>query len=143
MAGGRKTLDDVQLKWTVTLPANLHQRGKIPFFCQDLTPRQLRASIINPPPLTCTFYLTLIILYLISYRSLRIHYPTCHIPIAQRVSQASHFSRAMQNSKNKLISSPLCSVSGLSQIQIQIQIQIQTHYPHHRLIMTPLPPLTP
>ncbi|KAG8737293.1 hypothetical protein FRC10_008368 [Ceratobasidium sp. 414] len=41
--GGRtRAGDGVELKWRVTFPAAKHGRGSVPFFCQDLTPRELR-----------------------------------------------------------------------------------------------------
>jgi hypothetical protein len=43
--GGRKRASDGQeLKWRVTFPEVKHGRGTVPFFCQDLTPRDLRVS---------------------------------------------------------------------------------------------------
>ncbi|KAG9077596.1 hypothetical protein FS749_010511 [Ceratobasidium sp. UAMH 11750] len=41
--GGRtRAGDGVELKWRVTFPAAKHGRGSVPFFCQDLTPREWR-----------------------------------------------------------------------------------------------------
>ncbi|KAF8602759.1 hypothetical protein BDV93DRAFT_415493, partial [Ceratobasidium sp. AG-I] len=41
--GGRKRASDGQeLKWRVTFPGLKHGRGMVPFFCQDITPRELR-----------------------------------------------------------------------------------------------------
>jgi hypothetical protein len=44
--GGRKRAGDgKELKWRVTFPELKHGRGTVPFFCQDLTPRNLRVSM--------------------------------------------------------------------------------------------------
>jgi len=42
--GGRKRDDGVEIKWQVTFPntTNGYQRGEVPFFCHDITPRSLR-----------------------------------------------------------------------------------------------------
>ncbi|QRV86849.1 hypothetical protein RhiJN_14867 [Ceratobasidium sp. AG-Ba] len=41
--GGRvRAGDGKELKWRVTFPERKHGRGSVPFFCQDLTPRELR-----------------------------------------------------------------------------------------------------
>ncbi|KAG8760639.1 hypothetical protein FRC12_009530 [Ceratobasidium sp. 428] len=51
--GGRtRAGDGVELKWRVTFPARKHGRGNVPFFCQDLTPRELRvpSADINTHP---------------------------------------------------------------------------------------------
>ncbi|KAG8730798.1 hypothetical protein FRC11_005778 [Ceratobasidium sp. 423] len=48
--GGRKRASDgKELKWRVTIPREKHGRDTVPFFCQDLTPRDLRvpAADIN------------------------------------------------------------------------------------------------
>lgn len=45
--GGRKRAGDGQeLKWRVTFPETKHGRGTMPFFCQDLTPRELRVRYL-------------------------------------------------------------------------------------------------
>jgi hypothetical protein len=41
-AGGRTRDDGQVLKWKVTVPAKPALRGELPFFCQDITPRDLR-----------------------------------------------------------------------------------------------------
>ncbi|KAF8748796.1 Glyoxalase-like domain [Rhizoctonia solani] len=47
--GGRKRASDgKELKWRVTFPQLKHGRGTIPFFCQDLTPRELRVPAADP-----------------------------------------------------------------------------------------------
>ncbi|KAG9237076.1 hypothetical protein BJ875DRAFT_454838 [Amylocarpus encephaloides] len=55
--GGRKRPDDVDVKWEVTflsLPDGAsYQRGTLPFFCHDVTPRELRvpcadANVVHP-----------------------------------------------------------------------------------------------
>ncbi|KAG8736226.1 hypothetical protein FRC11_002768, partial [Ceratobasidium sp. 423] len=48
--GGRKRASDgKEVKWRVTIPREKHGRDTVPFFCQDLTPRDLRvpAADIN------------------------------------------------------------------------------------------------
>lgn len=42
--GGRLTPDGKELKWRVTFPTG-SQRGSVPFWCHDLTPRQRRVPI--------------------------------------------------------------------------------------------------
>ncbi|CZT16679.1 uncharacterized protein RCC_02514 [Ramularia collo-cygni] len=42
--GGRLTPDGVELQWRVTFPTNI-ERGNVPFWCHDLTPRQRRVAI--------------------------------------------------------------------------------------------------
>ncbi|KAI6878712.1 hypothetical protein KC318_g7377 [Hortaea werneckii] len=37
--GGRRTADRQELKWKVTFPGPGVERGMVPFFCEDLTPR--------------------------------------------------------------------------------------------------------
>lgn len=49
--GGRKRADGEELKWRVTFPQEQFERGTIPFFCEDLTPRALRVRSISPIPL--------------------------------------------------------------------------------------------
>ena len=41
VAGGRQRPDGVQVKWNVTFPKRV-QRGELPFFCHDVTPRDRR-----------------------------------------------------------------------------------------------------
>jgi hypothetical protein len=43
-AGGRRRDDGEEVKWQVTFPENV-KRGELPFFCHDVTPRQLRVPI--------------------------------------------------------------------------------------------------
>jgi hypothetical protein len=43
-AGGRARPDGVELKWEVTFPKGV-DRGNIPFFCTDVTPRERRVPI--------------------------------------------------------------------------------------------------
>ncbi|CUA72123.1 hypothetical protein RSOLAG22IIIB_00783 [Rhizoctonia solani] len=44
--GGRKRASDgKELKWRVTFPQLRHGRGTVPFYCQDLTPRELRVHL--------------------------------------------------------------------------------------------------
>ncbi|KAG8628128.1 hypothetical protein KVT40_004001 [Elsinoe batatas] len=40
-AGGRIKPDGVEIKWKVTFPENV-RRGEVPFWCHDVTPRELR-----------------------------------------------------------------------------------------------------
>ncbi|CAO1617661.1 unnamed protein product [Parajaminaea phylloscopi] len=40
--GGRETLDGKTLAWQVTFPESQHPRGSVPFFCEDVTPREWR-----------------------------------------------------------------------------------------------------
>ncbi|SRR5216684_2951412 len=45
VAGGRRRLDGLELKWEVTPPAKWGEKvggTRLPFFCGDLTPRELR-----------------------------------------------------------------------------------------------------
>lgn len=46
MQGGRKRPDGKEVKWSVTFPkgdlGGQSTRGKVPFFCHDTTPRELR-----------------------------------------------------------------------------------------------------
>lgn len=44
VAGGRRRDDGEEVKWQVTFPENV-KRGELPFFCHDITPRQLRVPI--------------------------------------------------------------------------------------------------
>ena len=55
VAGGRRRPDGEEVKWEVTFPVvgNGYQRGAIPFFCHDVTPRNVRVpfseeSITHP-----------------------------------------------------------------------------------------------
>ena len=43
-AGGRARPDGVELKWEVTFPQGV-DRGNVPFFCTDVTPRERRVPI--------------------------------------------------------------------------------------------------
>ncbi|KAF2036452.1 hypothetical protein EK21DRAFT_83422 [Setomelanomma holmii] len=47
--GGRKRADGVDVKWAVTFPkggkGGQHVRGRIPFFCHDTTPRNVRVPL--------------------------------------------------------------------------------------------------
>lgn len=47
--GGRKRADGVDVKWAVTFPKGEHggqtSRGRIPFFCHDITERQVRVPL--------------------------------------------------------------------------------------------------
>lgn len=47
--GGRKRPDGVELQWKVTWPVVVGelavQRGELPFFCHDITPRELRVPL--------------------------------------------------------------------------------------------------
>ena len=47
VSGGRVRPDGRQIGWNVTFPVvnTGYQRGEIPFFCSDLTPREFRAPI--------------------------------------------------------------------------------------------------
>jgi hypothetical protein len=45
VAGGRRRLDGIELKWEITPPAMMSEKvggTRLPFFCRDLTPRELR-----------------------------------------------------------------------------------------------------
>ncbi|KAH6713648.1 glyoxalase-like domain-containing protein [Leptodontidium sp. 2 PMI_412] len=46
-AGGRKRPDGIDVKWTVTWPvvSTGYQRGELPFFCHDVTPRSVRVPV--------------------------------------------------------------------------------------------------
>lgn len=49
VAGGRWRLDGLEIKWEVTPPAMMGEKvggTRLPFFCGDLTPRELRVSCI-------------------------------------------------------------------------------------------------
>lgn len=47
--GGRKRPDGVDVKWAVTFPkgdnGGQNARGRVPFFCHDITPRNVRVAI--------------------------------------------------------------------------------------------------
>lgn len=47
--GGRKRADGVDVKWAVTFPEGEHggqaSRGRVPFFCHDVTERQVRVPL--------------------------------------------------------------------------------------------------
>lgn len=47
--GGRKRADGVNVKWAVTFPKGQHggqsSRGRVPFFCHDITDRQVRVPL--------------------------------------------------------------------------------------------------
>lgn len=43
-AGGRTKPDGTELKWEVTFPAGV-ERGNVPFWCEDVTPRERRVPI--------------------------------------------------------------------------------------------------
>ncbi|GJN89814.1 hypothetical protein Rhopal_002803-T1 [Rhodotorula paludigena] len=42
VAGGRQRPDGEEVKWVVTFPKPTFERGAIPFWCHDTTPRELR-----------------------------------------------------------------------------------------------------
>lgn len=44
--GGRLVPDGRELKWRVTFPDLKHGRGTLPFFCEDITPRAWRVSLL-------------------------------------------------------------------------------------------------
>ena len=44
--GGRVTLDGRELKWKVTFPKGI-DRGNVPFWCHDITPRERRVPITD------------------------------------------------------------------------------------------------
>ncbi|GAA6029815.1 hypothetical protein JCM8097_001062 [Rhodosporidiobolus ruineniae] len=44
-AGGRLRPDGKKVEWFVTFPKSEHERGSVPFFCHDRTPRDLRVPI--------------------------------------------------------------------------------------------------
>lgn len=44
-SGGRKRPDGMSVKWTVTFPTPSVERGTAPFWCHDITPRELRVPI--------------------------------------------------------------------------------------------------
>ncbi|KAF9514420.1 hypothetical protein BS47DRAFT_1361642 [Hydnum rufescens UP504] len=46
--GGRTRPDGVELEWRVTFPERGHEAGVLPFFCEDITPRDLRVP--SEPP---------------------------------------------------------------------------------------------
>jgi len=43
--GGRERTDGKVLEWIVTVPHPKHPRGNVPFFCQDITPREWRVPL--------------------------------------------------------------------------------------------------
>ncbi|KAF2243926.1 hypothetical protein BU26DRAFT_523474 [Trematosphaeria pertusa] len=49
LQGARRRADGVDVKWAVTFPAGANGgqevRGKLPFFCHDITPRELRVPL--------------------------------------------------------------------------------------------------
>ncbi|KIJ63346.1 hypothetical protein HYDPIDRAFT_113328 [Hydnomerulius pinastri MD-312] len=46
--GGRVREDGKVLKWVISAPREEHRRGTVPFFCGDVTPRDLRVPV-EPP----------------------------------------------------------------------------------------------
>lgn len=45
VAGGRRRLDGIEIKWEITPPAMMGEKvggTRLPFFCRDVTPRELR-----------------------------------------------------------------------------------------------------
>ncbi|THU92136.1 hypothetical protein K435DRAFT_672696 [Dendrothele bispora CBS 962.96] len=48
VSGGRLRPDGVELKWLITDPEPLDSKGVLPFFCGDVTPRELRVP--SKPP---------------------------------------------------------------------------------------------
>lgn len=44
-SGGRKRPDGMSVKWTVTFPTPSVERGTAPFWCHDITPRELRVPV--------------------------------------------------------------------------------------------------
>lgn len=44
VAGGRTRPDGVELKWKVTFPLGI-ERGNVPFWCNDVTPRERRVPV--------------------------------------------------------------------------------------------------
>lgn len=51
--GGRKRADGVDVRWAVTFPAGAHggqtRRGRVPFFCHDVTDRAVRVPLSDAP----------------------------------------------------------------------------------------------
>ncbi|EON69536.1 hypothetical protein W97_08796 [Coniosporium apollinis CBS 100218] len=43
--GGRRRADGQEVKWNVTFPSGDIKRGEVPFWCHDLTPRELRVPV--------------------------------------------------------------------------------------------------
>ncbi|TID13942.1 hypothetical protein E2P81_ATG07009 [Venturia nashicola] len=43
--GGRRRPDGTSVEWTVTFPSPSVERGTVPFWCHDITPRQLRVPV--------------------------------------------------------------------------------------------------
>lgn len=41
-SGGRRRMDGVDVRWEVTFPSPGIERGSLPFWCHDVTPRELR-----------------------------------------------------------------------------------------------------
>jgi hypothetical protein len=41
-SGGRRRMDGVDVRWEVTFPNPGIERGNVPFWCHDVTPRELR-----------------------------------------------------------------------------------------------------
>jgi len=46
MTGGRKTTQGKDIQWAVTFPDKELPRGRMPFFCQDITDREDRVSLL-------------------------------------------------------------------------------------------------
>lgn len=44
MKGGRVRPDGKVLEWVISVPGEEHERGILPFFCGDITPREWRVS---------------------------------------------------------------------------------------------------
>jgi len=48
--GGRRRLDGIEIKWELTTPAKWSEKvggTRLPFFCRDVTPRELRVRACN------------------------------------------------------------------------------------------------
>jgi hypothetical protein len=63
VAGGRRRLDGIEIKWELTPPAMLGEKvggTRLPFFCRDLTPRELRVR-------GCIYLLLLVLFLAVRY----------------------------------------------------------------------------
>jgi len=44
-SGGRRRVDGLDVRWEVTFPSPGIERGSVPFWCHDVTPRELRVPV--------------------------------------------------------------------------------------------------
>ena len=65
VAGGRRRSDGIEIRWKVTPPAKWSEKDggtRLPFFCGDLTPRELRVRLCTHNNANCSIYLLMVLL---------------------------------------------------------------------------------